>query len=308
VVIPAFNEEAGIADVLTSLGRVLSSAGWQYELIVIDDGCTDATAEVALANKAVVVTHPQNLGYGRSLKTGIQNAKHDTIVITDADGTYPVEPVPHLLDLLDRYHMVVAQRTGATYHGSLLKRLGRHLFRWLSEYATGHSIPDINSGLRVFRRSEIMPFFPSISTGFSFTTTTTLVYLLNEMFVLHVPIGYRERVGSSKVRYVSDTLRALQIVLEAILRYNPIKVFLLVSIPMAVLGTFLLVVALAVQSPLAALMGMLCIVSSLIVLSHGFLSVSLVSSRRSAVRRSLEHVRGGCAGDAERPSMDLWQQ
>jgi polyisoprenyl-phosphate glycosyltransferase len=237
------------------------------------------------------------------LKTGIQYARNELILITDADGTYPVEPIPALLALADRYHMVVAQRTGATYYGSFVKRMGRHVFRWLAEYATGHKIADINSGLRVLRRSEILPFFPSISTGFSFTTTTTLVYLLNEMLVKHVPIDYQQRVGSSKVRYFTDTIRALQIVLEAILRYNPIKVFLLVAAPLVVAGLIFLLTALIAGAPLLGLAGLLALLSAAVVLSHGFLSVSLVPARRGAARRRLEQVSYPAAA-ADSPTHD----
>ena len=107
------------------------------------------------------------MGYGRSLKDGIAIAAHDLIAITDADGTYPVERLPELIEHARRYHMVVGCRTGTAYHGTLLKSWARRCFKLLAEYTTGRRIPDVNSGFRVFRRSQALPFFTSISSGFS---------------------------------------------------------------------------------------------------------------------------------------------
>ena len=160
----------------------------------------------AAAAGATVVQHPQNRGYGRSLKSGIEQARYDLIAITDADGTYPAERLPELIGLSDRFHMVVGARTGQYHRGTWIKRTGRFFFRLLSEFAAGQKIPDINSGMRVFRRSDMLPFFPLICSGFSFTTTATLVYLLNDLCVHHVPIDYQCRRGQSKVNHFRDTL------------------------------------------------------------------------------------------------------
>ena len=290
VVIPALNEAAGIADVLRSLRRVLAEAGIAHELLVVDDGSIDATALVALQEGATVISHPQNLGYGQSLKTGILHARFETIAMTDADGTYPAERLPELIALAGRYHMVVGQRIGRAYQGGIFKRLGRFGFRWLSEFATGREIPDINSGLRVFSRAEILPFFPSISTGFSFTTTVTLVYLLNGLWVHYVPVEYHARVGKSKIRYLRDTLRALQIITEAILYYNPIKVFLLAASPFAVVSAILLVFSLVLRSYTLASMALVALCTSGLIIGQGFLAVALAPSRRISAQRRLEDV------------------
>jgi len=186
--------------------------------------------------------------------------------------------------------MVVAQRGGAFYQGSSVKRWGRFVFRWLSEFATGRSIADINSGLRVFRRSEIVPFFPSISTGFSFTTTTTLVYMLNGLFVTYLPIAYHQRVGVSKVRYVRDTLRALQIIVECILRYNPLKLFLLIACPFLGMAALLLLIAIVLQSLVLFLIATVALSTGVLILAQGFVAASLVEPRPMTYRRQLEYV------------------
>lgn len=287
IVIPAYNEAGAIGPVIAHLRDVLERAGLQAEILVVVDGATDSTATEAASAGARVVEHPQNAGYGRSLKTGILAATHDLIAITDADGTYPADRLPELIELAQRFHMVVGARTGAFYQGSFAKRLGRVAFRWLSEFAAGQRIPDINSGLRVFRREDIVPFFPVISAGFSFTTTCTLVYLLNGLFVKYVPIEYHKRHGKSKVRHVRDSVRALQIIVEAILRCNPIKIFLLLAGPLAVVGFALLAWGLIAKMSAITVSGAAALCTAGVVLALGFLAVALRSPPVDVSRRLL---------------------
>ncbi|MEZ6060481.1 MAG: glycosyltransferase family 2 protein [Planctomycetaceae bacterium] len=231
VVVPAYNEARSITGVVAEIRRHLEAAGIEHEVIVVVDGATDDTAKFARKTADQVVEHPQNFGYGRSLKSGITAARYDLIAITDADQTYPVDRIPEMISLAERFDMVVGARQGRFYQGSTFKRWGRNVFRWLSEFSAGQNIPDINSGLRVFRRSQIVRFFPIISAGFSFTTTSTLAYLHNDLSVHYIAIKYGQREGRSKVRHVRDSLRALQIIVEAILRCNPVKMFLLLATP-----------------------------------------------------------------------------
>lgn len=275
VILPAFNEEAAIGPTIERIIGVLRRNGIEHEILVVDDGSSDGTARIAQARGARVVAHPQNLGYGRSLKTGISSAAHDLVAIIDADGTYPVERLPDLIDRAKHFDMVVGARTGGEYLGSFSKRLARQLFKALSEFTAGRTIPDINSGFRVFRRSDVCPFFPSISSGFSFTTTATLAYMLNDYFVDYMPVEYHKRAGQSKVRMFRDTLRASQIIVETILRYNPIKVFLLLAIPFALASLLSAVVAVVAGSLAAVLIAGIMASTSAIVLAIGFLTSSM---------------------------------
>jgi glycosyltransferase involved in cell wall biosynthesis len=229
VVIPACNEERGIAVTLEALHAVGSRLGQPLEMIVVDDGSTDATREIAEKLGARVCSHPRSGGYGRSLKTGIRNASHELIAITDADGTYPLEDLPVLLEHARRFDMVVGARTGPHFRRLLLSP-AYTLFLLLTNFVTGTWIPDPNSGLRVFRRSQILPLLDRLPNGFSFTTTTTLVLTLEGKFVLFHPITYRPRIGRSKVRLIRDALRAAQGMLEVILRHNPLKAFLALAL------------------------------------------------------------------------------
>jgi glycosyltransferase involved in cell wall biosynthesis len=231
VVIPALNEESAIAETIRRIGTALDADAVTHEIIVVNDGSTDQTASIARDCGVRVIDHPAPGGYGLALKAGILNAKYDLIAITDADGTYPCDRIAELYGLVARggFDMAIGARTGPEYRGTFLKMPARRVFLWLSEYATGRKIDDINSGLRVFRKDIVLRYLATISDGFSFTTTITLAAMLNGYFVKYIPISYGKRIGKSHVRYVRDTLRSLQIIVESILYYNPLKLFLLGS-------------------------------------------------------------------------------
>lgn len=227
VLIPAFNEVQAIRHTVENLRQALATQPVEAEILVIDDGSTDGTDEQARLAGVTVLRHPHNIGYGRALKTGLERAAGDWVVIVDADGTYPTEALPALLREIPAFDMVVGARGGPCYHGSLAKRLGRWTLKAMVQFVCGISVPDVNSGFRVFRRDIALRHLPNISNGFSFTTTLTLIMLLEGHFVHYVPIDYRERAGKSKVRFRRDILRTMQILVQAILQYNPIKLFLL---------------------------------------------------------------------------------
>lgn len=231
IVIPAYNEESGIAPTLQAVQEALGAAGLEHEIIVVDDGSRDRTASIARELGARVVSHPTNMGYGASLKSGILAARHDIIGITDADGTYPVrELVPFFGVIAEQgFDMCTGVRGGSEFKRGLLAYPARMIFRLLSQFATGTRIPDINSGLRVFRKKIVTDHISTYGNGFSFSTTMTLVALLNGYTIKFWPVEYYKRAGSSKVRLLRDSLRAAQILVEAILMHNPIKAFLVLA-------------------------------------------------------------------------------
>lgn len=274
VVVPAYDEERGVAATVTALAAVLGApdetgAAQPFEILVVDDGSTDATAAEAERAGARVLSHPMNQGYGRSLKDGILAARYETIVICDADGTYPPEELPVLLAEYRRgFDMVVGARRKEHHREPFGKAVLRRVLQALVEFTAGRRIPDVNSGFRVFSRPVVTPFFRHLSESFSFTTSLTLGLLLSHRLVSYVPVSYRTRVGSSKVRLLRDALRTLQYISEAILIYNPIKLFLLLAALVAAVGAGCLVLgivtpwraglALAVESLLTA-----CLVAGL---------------------------------------------
>ncbi len=232
IVIPALNEAGGIAGTIDSLQQALSdSPEAGAEILVVDDGSSDATARIAAAAGASVVRHPHNVGYGQALKSGIRAARHDTIVIIDADLTYPAQSIPELVaEFRKGFDMVVGARTGHHYTGSVFKGPLRDILKFLVEFSAGRSIPDANSGLRVFSRATIAGYLPHLCNTFSFTTSLTLAYMLTGRFVTYVPIPYHERVGKTKVKLLKDSLLTLQYIVQAIIYYNPLKLFLLLTL------------------------------------------------------------------------------
>ena len=229
VVIPAYNEAAAIERTVSDI-RAALGLGPLFEIIVIDDGSTDQTGAIARKSGAKVIRHPHNIGYGRALKDGITAAVYETIVIIDADGTYPAREIPRIVAELDRgFDLAVGARSGDAVNDSWIKAPLRRLLKFLVEFTSGRRVPDVNSGLRAFRRSAIVPYFPQLCETFSFTTSMTLAYLLTGRFVSYVPITYGERVGTTKVRLLRDTLRTLQYIVQGIVYYNPVKMFLLLS-------------------------------------------------------------------------------
>jgi glycosyltransferase involved in cell wall biosynthesis len=274
VVVAAFNEEPGIRQAVTGIAAVLAAAEAAWEIVVVDDGSTDGTRAAAAAAGARLVVHPQNAGYGRSLKDGILAARHDTIVICDADASYPAAEIPRLLEVYRQgFDMVVAHRT--SFHDGLLKAPLRTLLRWLVEYSAGQRIADVNSGLRVFDRRALLPHFRTLCNTFSFTTSLTLAYLMTGRFVGYVPVSYAERIGRTKVHLVRDALRTLQYILEALVYYNPLKVFLLPTGAFAALSALCFGAWAATESAPAFASGWAALTLALLALLFGLLAVRL---------------------------------
>ena len=171
------------------------------------------------------------MGYGFSLKRGINAAKNETIVITDADSTYPFDAVPELLKIKNEgFDLVIGARTGKYYKQSIFKRFLRRRLRKIVEFVAEKKVKDVNSGLRVFDKSLVTKYFPRLCNTFSFTTSQTLAYLMNNHFVTYLDIDYHKREGKSKVKLFRDTFISLKYILESCIYYNPIKIFSFLSI------------------------------------------------------------------------------
>jgi glycosyltransferase involved in cell wall biosynthesis len=236
IVIPAYNEEESAAQVMEEIKNVVATDPRTYEIIVVDDGSTDNTSEILQKTGVRVIRHPVNRGYGATLKTGIRSARGDIIVITDADGTYPNEQIPAIVGMMDEFDMVVGARIGSKVSIPLIRRPAKWALRMLANYLSGSKIPDLNSGLRAFRRDVVKRFFNILPDGFSFTTTITLGMECNGYRIKYYPIDYFERGGKSKIHPIKDTLNFINLIVRTIMYFNPLKVFLPVSFLLFVVG------------------------------------------------------------------------
>lgn len=225
VVIPAYNEGPHIAEGLRAVQDAMERTGWEFEIIVVDDGSSDDTAAAAAGAGIRVVQHRRNRGYGAALKTGIAATRYGWVLITDADGTYPAEAIPSLLAAASENDMVVGARTGATVRIPLVRRPAKWFLGVLASYLAGRRLPDLNSGLRLMRKSLIERYAHLLPSGFSFTTTITLATACNNHDVEYVSIDYHTRQGDSKIR-PWHAYEFMLLILRTIVFFNPLKVFI----------------------------------------------------------------------------------
>ena len=231
LIIPVYNEEDAIDQTIIELNQTFAELDSPYEILVVNDGSSDATAE-HLANwtdNITVINHETNSGYGASLKTGIRHAQYDWIVITDADGSYPNHRIPELVNLARRYDMVVGARTGANVTYSKIRSIPKWFLVRFAKWLSNRQIPDLNSGLRVFRKDVAMRFIKLYPNGFSFTTTITMAMLTNRYRVHYEPVDYHARIGNSKIQPIRDTIRFTQLILRMGMYFAPLRVILPIS-------------------------------------------------------------------------------
>lgn len=241
IVVPAYNEEGSISRTIDEIDGVMKSQDYKYEIIVVDDGSTDGTVEIAKQKpSARIIQHPYNRGYGASLKTGIKNAQGEIILIIDADSTYPVEKIPLLLSHMNEYDMVVGARTNKDAKIQLIRRPAKWVLSRLANYLSGTKIPDLNSGLRAFKKEIALKFFNILPDQFSFTTTITLGMICSGYTIKYEPISYHRRVGKSKISPIRDTSNFILLIVRTVMYFNPLKVFLPISLSIAVLGVAML--------------------------------------------------------------------
>ena len=236
VLLPAYNEQEAIQRVLDEIVDALSEGTIRYEILVVDDASTDRTAELA-EQYAVncwqcpvrVIRCPERRGAGAARKVGVRHARGEVVVMLDADGTYPARFIPEIFRHFPAYDQVNGARTSEQGTLPWLRRPAKWFIRKLACYLTGHKIPDLNTGLKAFKREAMLPWLWVVPDGFSCVTTMTLAFLTNGYAVKYVPIEYRPRIGRSKFHPIKDTLSYLTTVVRMVLYFRPLKVFLPVS-------------------------------------------------------------------------------
>ena len=237
VIIPVYNEENSISDTIVDILNIVKDI--DFELIIIDDKSTDDSLNNIIPHKKVVVlTHDANIGYGASIKTGIKASKYENIAITDADSTYPNEKIIDFYNLLidNDYDMVVGSRTGKNVSIPLIRRPAKWFIGLLANYVTNQKIPDINSGLRIFKKKSFLNFISIIPDGFSLTTTITLGMLSGGYKVKFKDIDYFKRSGKSKIKPIRDTINFIKLILKMGLFFAPFKIFFPISFSLLLLS------------------------------------------------------------------------
>ena len=247
IIIPAYNEEDSICSVINNINDKLKNHDLLYEIIIVNDCSTDNTREEVLSVEIPVrlLDHEVNKGYGAALKTGIQQAKYDLILITDADETYPNEMIILLVSALteNNHDMVIGSRTGANVNIPLIRKPAKWAINCLANYLTKAKIPDLNSGLRVMKKDFVLQHMNILPDGFSFTSTITIAALTNNNSIQYLPIDYFPRKGVSKIRPIHDTLNFIQLIIRTALYFDPLRVFIPFSLLLMTLALLVLVVS-----------------------------------------------------------------
>jgi len=273
IVIPAFNESESIAEVV---GILRAAAAWR-EIIVVDDGSTDGTGNIAAAAGAIVVRHAYNLGNGAAVKNGIRRAAGEYVLIVDADGQHPPEDALRLAARLGEYDMVIGARSNET-QATHARRAGNGALNGLASYLTGREIPDLTSGFRGARAAGLREYLHLLPNGFSTPTTTTLAFLKGGYSVAFEPIHARQRSGQSKIRLARDGAKFLMIIFKMITLFSPLRIFLPISLVSFLVGAAYAVWTIATQQHVTNSSVLLILFAVVVFL------VGLVSEQISALR------------------------
>lgn len=273
IVIPAFNEAGSIGPLVSALR---GEAAWN-EVLVIDDGSTDATGDLAAAAGATVIRHPYNKGNGAAVKTGIRRAMGRFILIVDADGQHRAADAARLVSHLDAYDLVVGARTGRS-QATIARRLGNDLLNRVASYLAERPVPDLTSGFRAAKRECLLEFVHLLPNGFSTPTTTTLAFMKAGYSVRFEPVEAARREGTSKIRLGPDGVRFFLILLKVITIYSPLRIFLPISAAAFLLGTGYAVWTIFTQSHVTN-SSVLLILMSLVILLVGLVSEQIASLR-----------------------------
>ena len=223
IIIPVYNEAENITPVIEGVKRIMGS---DIELLLIDDGSTDSTAEIAHACGAKVISHPYNMGNGAAIKTGLRMAKGEVIITMDGDGQHDPADIPKLLEHIDRYDMAVGARG---WEGAVHRNIANRIYNMLASYVTGMRVKDLTSGFRAIRNDVAKRYVYLLPNGFSYPTTITMALIKSGHSVKYVPIKAKKRTGKSNIRPFRDGMKFLSIIAKIATLFSPFKIFLPVS-------------------------------------------------------------------------------
>ena len=223
IIIPVYNEAENITLVIEGVKRIM---GDDIELLLIDDGSTDSTAEIAHACGAKVISHPYNMGNGAAIKTGLRMARGEIVITMDGDGQHDPADIPKLLEHIDRYDMTVGARGR---EGAVHRNIANRIYNMLASYVTGMRVKDLTSGFRAIRNDVAKRYVYLLPNGFSYATTITMALIKSGHSVKYVPIKAKKRTGKSNIRPFRDGMKFLSIIAKIATLFSPFKIFLPVS-------------------------------------------------------------------------------
>ncbi len=279
ILIPVFNEENVIGKVVINLHNFLKNKLYDgYEIIVINDGSTDNTDNI-LKNIELenfkTFTNPYNKGYGSALKLGAQNSKADFLIFYDGDGQHNPKDILKLIKNKENYDMVIGSRQ--KYQGPMWRQPGKKIINVIANYLVNYKIPDLNSGLRLVRKSYFEKFEHLYPNGFSLTTTISLAFIKYGYNLKYIPIEINKRIGKSTVG-ISDGFKAITLVLRMIMLFSPLRIFLPLGFIIFIFGILSLIIDIFNKNLTDATT--LLFLTSIIICSFGLLSDQIAAIRR----------------------------
>jgi glycosyltransferase involved in cell wall biosynthesis len=287
VVLPCYNEEDHVRLEIERIAAAMDKSGMTYELLAVDDASTDGTLDVLQAAELDfpflrVLPFRRNSGSGTVRRVGSQIARGDVVVWTDADMSYPNERIPEFVTMLDedpRIDQVVGARTSEEGTYKFLRVPAKWMIRKIAEWLTNQKIPDLNSGLRAFRKDVAQPYLRLLPPGFSCVTTITVAFLSNQHDIQYVPIEYAKRAGTSKFKFVRDAYRYILQVLRMVMYFNPLKALMPLALSLIGIGVAKAIYDIASHPVRVATNTILVFLTGLIIASLALLADLIVRSR-----------------------------
>jgi glycosyltransferase involved in cell wall biosynthesis len=283
VVLPAYNEAGHIGREIERITTALKDSRYSFEILVVDDGSTDGTADICEGLPFVrVLRFETNRGSGTARRIGTAQARGRWVAWTDADLTYPNERIPEFVDALEagKAHQVVGARTSEEGTHKILRVPAKYLIRRLAEFLTQTRIPDLNSGLRAFSKEHARPYLGLLPAGFSCVTTITLAFLANGLVIEYIPIQYRERAGRSHFHPIKDAYRYILQVVRMVTFFEPLRVFGPLALTLLFVGTLKFAYDMVTDPFRIAINTLLLLLGGLILFSLGLLADLIVRVNR----------------------------
>jgi glycosyltransferase involved in cell wall biosynthesis len=287
IVLPCYNEEAHVRREIERIVAAMDASGYCYELVAVDDCSTDGTLAVLRQAEVDfpmlrVLPFRRNSGSGTVRRVGSQLARGDIVVWTDSDMSYPNERIPELVKMLDEdptIDQVVGARTSEEGTYKFLRVPAKWMIRKIAEWLTSTRIPDLNSGLRAFRKEVAQPYLRLLPPGFSCVTTITVAFLSNQHDILYLPIEYSKRAGKSKFKFVRDAYLYILQVLRMVMYFNPLKAMMPLALTLVGIGVAKGIYDIASHPVRVATNTILIFLTGLIIGSLALLADLIVRSR-----------------------------